>query len=53
MSSARLMDTAIGGNASSTGPVGPSIVVMRLVFPLGRTTISSPGRSTPLAMVPA
>ena len=53
MSSARLIDTAIGGNASSTGPVGPSIVVIRLVFPLGRTTISSPGRSTPLAMVPA
>ena len=39
--------------ASSTGPVGPSIVVIRLVFPLGRTTISSPGRSTPLATVPA
>ncbi len=53
MSSARLIDTAIGGNASSTGPVGPSIAVMRLVFPLGSTTISSPGRSTPLATVPA
>ena len=28
MSSARLIDTAIGGNASSTGPFGPSIVVI-------------------------
>ena len=53
MSSARLTDTAIGGKASSTGPLGPSIVVMRLVLPVGRTTISSPGRMTPLATVPA
>ena len=53
MSSARLIDTAIGGNASATGPVGPSISVMRLVFPAGSTTTSSPGRMTPLAMVPA
>ena len=29
------------------------IAVMVLVFPAGRTTISSPGRMTPLAMVPA
>ena len=36
MSSARLTDTAIGGNASWTGPVGPSIAVMRLVFPVGQ-----------------
>ena len=53
MSSARLIDTAIGGNASSTGPLGPSISVMRLVFPAGSTTTSSPGRITPLATVPA
>ena len=53
MSSARLIDTAIGGKASCTGPVGPSITVIRLLFPLGSTTTSSPGRSTPLATVPA
>ena len=53
MSSARLIDTAIGGNASSTGPVGPSIAVMRDDFPAGNTTTSSPGRITPLATVPA
>ncbi len=53
MSSAKLIDTAIGGNASETGPVGPSISVMRLVLPAGSTTISSPGRMTPLATVPA
>ena len=53
MSSARLIDTAIGGNASATGPSGPSMVVMTLVFPLGNTTTSSPGRITPLATVPA
>jgi hypothetical protein len=53
MSSARLTDTAIGGNASWTGPPGPSMVVMRLVLPVGSTTISSPGRITPLATVPA
>ena len=53
MSSARLIDTAIGGNASSTGPLGPSMVVIRLVLPLGNTITSSPGRITPLATVPA
>ena len=52
MSSARLMDTAIGGKAFCTGPVGLSITVIRLLFPLGSTTTSSPGRSTPLATVP-
>ena len=53
MSSARLIDTAIGGNASATAPSGPSIAVIRLVLPLGSTTTSSPGRMTPLATVPA
>ena len=53
MSSARVIDTAIGGNASSTGPVGPSMVAIRLGFPDGSTTTSSPGRITPLATVPA
>ena len=28
----RLIDTAIGGNASSTGPLGPSIAVIRIVL---------------------
>jgi hypothetical protein len=53
MSSARLTDTAIGGKASCTGPDGPSMMVMRLDFPLGSTTTSSPGRITPEATVPA
>jgi hypothetical protein len=53
MSSARLIDTAIGGNASATGPVGESMAVMLLDLPLGSTTISSPTRMTPPATVPA
>ena len=53
MSSARLIETAIGGKASATGPCGPSMAVMRLVLPPGRTTTSSPGRMMPLATVPA
>ena len=53
MSSARLIATAIGGNASVTGPLGPSITVIRLALPVGSATTSSPGRITPLATVPA
>ncbi|CNK16083.1 Uncharacterised protein [Mycobacterium tuberculosis] len=53
ISSARLIDTAIGGNASVTGPFGPSIAVIVVVLPTGNTTTSSPGRITPPATVPA
>ena len=48
-----VIETAIGGNASATGPLGPSIAVMRVGLPVGSTTTSSPGRITPLATVPA
>ncbi|CNV77495.1 Uncharacterised protein [Mycobacterium tuberculosis] len=53
MSSASRTETAIGGNASATGPFGPSIAVIRVVLPIGSTTTSSPERITPLATVPA
>ena len=47
------MATAIGANASSTGPSNVSIDRMVDVNPDGSTMTSSPGLSTPLATVPA
>ena len=51
--SARVIVTAMGGKASSTGPSAVSIVRMVVATPEGMTTTGSPGRKTPLATVPA
>ena len=45
--------TAIGANASSSGPSRVSIDLMDDWNPDGRTVTSSPGRRTPPAIVPA
>jgi hypothetical protein len=52
-SSARRIVTAIGENASPTGPSAVSIVAIVVVSPDGSTTTSSPGLNTPPATVPA
>ena len=53
ISSVRVMATDIGANASSTGPSGPSMRSMVVAKPDGSATTSSPGLSTPPAIVPA
>ncbi|WP_324274575.1 hypothetical protein [Blastococcus brunescens] len=52
-SSASRTVTAMGANACSTGPRGPSMPAIVVVSPLGSACTSSPGRRTPLATVPA
>ena len=53
ISSASVMVTAIGGNASSTGPSAVSIDAIVDSRPDGSATTRSPGLSTPDATVPA
>ena len=53
MSSVRRTVTAIGGNASSTGPAKVSTDATVDVKPLGSTITSSPGLNTPPTTVPA
>ena len=53
MSSVSVIVTAIGGNASSTGPSAVSMVAIVDSRPLGSATTRSPGLSTPEATVPA
>ncbi len=53
MSSSKVMTTAMGGKASATSPSAVWMLAMREVVPVGITNSSSPGRSTPLATVPA
>ena len=52
-SSSSVITTAMGGKASATSPSAVTIVAIRDVVPVGRTSTSSPGRKTPLATVPA
>ena len=53
MSSSSVTTTAIGGKASRTSPSAVTIDSIRDVVPVGSTSTSSPGRSTPDATVPA
>ena len=53
MSSVSVITTAMGGNASATSPSAVTMESIREVVPDGSTSTSSPGRSTPLATVPA
>jgi hypothetical protein len=53
MSSASVITTAMGGKASATSPSAVTMEAIRDVVPEGSTSSSSPGRSTPLATVPA
>jgi hypothetical protein len=52
-SSARRTVTDMGGKASGTSSSNRSIASIVEVIPLGRTTTSSPGLSTPPATCPA
>ena len=52
-SSVRRTVTLIGGNASAISSSNRSIASIVLVMPLGSTTTSSPGLSTPPATWPA
>ena len=53
MSSSSVITTAMGGKASATSPSAVTIDAIREEVPEGITNTSSPGRSTPLATVPA
>ena len=52
-SSSKRKVTAIGANASLSGPSKVSIEEIRVSSPLGSTTTASPGRKIPAAICPA